>query len=50
MRARTALLVFAAMSLAFALIVAPEVILVPAFLIGLYILVRPRRSWRGGRR
>ncbi|BAW05875.1 hypothetical protein NSERUTF1_2698 [Nocardia seriolae] len=33
-----------------ALILHPEVVLVPAFVIALYILVRPHRGWVRGRR
>lgn len=47
MRARTALYLFFAMSMAFALVVAPEVVLVPALLIFGFMLVRPRRGWLG---
>ncbi|MFD0000172.1 hypothetical protein [Nocardia sp. NPDC127526] len=50
MRARTAFFVFVAMSMMYALIVAPEVVLVPLFLIGIYVLVRPRHGWLRGRR
>ncbi|QVI22919.1 hypothetical protein KHQ06_08125 [Nocardia tengchongensis] len=50
MRARTALIAFIAMTLIYALVRHPEVVLVPAFVIGLYMLVRPRHGWLRGRR
>ncbi|MFE3195032.1 hypothetical protein ACFXHA_38920 [Nocardia sp. NPDC059240] len=50
MRARTAVAVFLSMTVVCALILHPEVVLVPAFVIGLYILVRPHRGWARGRR
>ncbi|MFE3799293.1 hypothetical protein [Nocardia tengchongensis] len=50
MRARPALIAFVAMVVIYALVRHPEVVLVPAFLIGSYMLVRPRHGWLRGRR
>lgn len=50
MRTRSALFTFIALSMACALFTHPEVVLVPAFLVGVYLLARPRRGWLGGRR
>ncbi|WP_306359509.1 hypothetical protein [Nocardia sp. CC227C] len=47
MRARTALYVYLAASMAFALFMAPGVVLVPALLIFGLMLVRPRHGWLG---
>ncbi|MFE3028495.1 hypothetical protein [Nocardia tengchongensis] len=50
MRSRTALIAFVAMTMVYALARHPEVVLVPAFLISVYVLLRPRGGWLRGRR
>ncbi|MFJ9368768.1 hypothetical protein ACIRRA_30680 [Nocardia sp. NPDC101769] len=50
MRARTVMIMFIALAMVYALVRHPDVMLVPAFLVGIYILLRPRQSWLRGRR